>query len=165
MLTRIHIQGFKGFKDMQIAPLRKVNLILGGQNVGKTSLLEAVYLGASPVGNVQGLPGVFRLAEGRDRQRFLEMTFKGVKGSIELGFELNGLLTNKGDGFECASLITEINLPQKKSSTRAHTDGLSFDSINFIRVIESESLDQMAGGIMAGSQALTQTPPSVLTAS
>jgi len=161
MLQSIHLQGFKGFKDTKIDTIRKVNLILGGQNVGKTSLLEAVYLGASPVGNVQGLPGVFRLAEGRDRQRFLEMTFKEVKGSIELGFDLNGLLTNQGDGFECASLITEINLPQKKYSTRAHTDGLSFDSINFIRLIESESLDQMAGGIMAVSQALTQTPLTI----
>jgi len=43
MLSKIHIQGFKGFKDTRIDSLRKVNLILGGQNVGKTSLLEAVY--------------------------------------------------------------------------------------------------------------------------
>jgi predicted ATP-dependent endonuclease of OLD family len=46
MLSSIHIQGFKGFKDTKIEPLRRVNLIVGGQNSGKTSLLEAVY--ASP---------------------------------------------------------------------------------------------------------------------
>ena len=44
MLETIHIQGFKGFKDTHIGPLRKVNLVVGGQNVGKTSLLEAVWL-------------------------------------------------------------------------------------------------------------------------
>lgn len=43
MLESVHIQGFKGFKDTHIGPLRKVNLILGGQNVGKTSLLEAIH--------------------------------------------------------------------------------------------------------------------------
>ena len=35
MLETIHIQGFKGFKDTHIGPLRKVNLVVGGQNVGK----------------------------------------------------------------------------------------------------------------------------------
>jgi AAA15 family ATPase/GTPase len=34
MLTTIHIQNFKGFVDTKISPLRKVNLILGGQIVG-----------------------------------------------------------------------------------------------------------------------------------
>jgi len=77
MLTSIHIQGFKGFKDTLIAPIRKVNLILGGQNVGKTSLLEAVYLGVSDIGNFQQLPTLFRVAEGRDSQRYL----KSVLGS------------------------------------------------------------------------------------
>lgn len=79
MLTSIHIQGFKGFKDTLIAPMRKVNLILGGQNVGKTSLLEAVYLGASEVGNFQQLPTLFRIAEGRDSQRYLESVLGGEK--------------------------------------------------------------------------------------
>lgn len=77
MLTSIHIQGFKGFKDTLIAPLRKVNLILGGQNVGKTSLLEAVYLGASDINNFQQLPTLFRVAEGLDSKRYL----KSILGS------------------------------------------------------------------------------------
>lgn len=72
MLTSIHIQGFKGFKDTLIAPMRKVNLILGGQNVGKTSLLEAVYLGASSIENYQQLPMLFRVSEGKDSQRYLQ---------------------------------------------------------------------------------------------
>ena len=79
MLTSIHIEGFKGFKDTLIAPMRKVNLILGGQNVGKTSLLEAVYFGASDVNNSQQIPTLFRVAEGRDSQRYLESVL-GKKG-------------------------------------------------------------------------------------
>jgi AAA15 family ATPase/GTPase len=45
MLSSIHIQGFKGFKDTKIEPLRRVNLIVGGQNSGKTSFLEAIEAG------------------------------------------------------------------------------------------------------------------------
>ena len=85
MLTSIHIEGFKGFKDTLIAPLRKVNLILGGQNVGKTSLLEAVYLGANHINNFQQLPALFRLAEGRDSQRYLQSVFgKNRKWLVDL---------------------------------------------------------------------------------
>lgn len=77
MLTSIHIQGFKGFKDTLITPLRKVNLILGGQNVGKTSLLEAVIfatgdiVNANAPGALSRLPQIFRPCEGEgDAQRF-----------------------------------------------------------------------------------------------
>jgi AAA15 family ATPase/GTPase len=47
MLTSIHIQNFKGFKDTKIDTLKRVNLVVGGQNVGKTSLLEGIYVGYS----------------------------------------------------------------------------------------------------------------------
>ena len=49
MLTSIHIRGFKGFRDTKIPELRRVNLILGGQNSGKTSLLEAIYAGPETI--------------------------------------------------------------------------------------------------------------------
>lgn len=145
MLTSIHIQGFKGFKDTQITPLRKVNLILGGQNVGKTSLLEAVYLGASPVGNVSNLPAVFRLAEGSDRQRFLEMTFKEVKGLIELCLDrriecqtvherLRGI-----SNMQPAVLVTAINPAEKTPSNPILFAGVEFGGIKFSQQIRPSS--------------------------
>ncbi len=42
MLESVHIQNFKGFRDTRIDGFCPVNLVIGGQNVGKTSLLEAV---------------------------------------------------------------------------------------------------------------------------
>ena len=115
MLTSIHIQGFKGFKDTLIAPMRKVNLILGGQNVGKTSLLEAVYLGATNIGYVTSLPAVFRLAEGNDPKRFLDMTFNGVTGKIDLEYALEPVLPvpfeHEKDGQVHATLTTLFNTP------------------------------------------------------
>ncbi|MBG6075771.1 ATP/GTP-binding protein [Polaromonas sp. CG_9.11] len=97
MLTSIHIQGFKGFKDTLIAPLRKVNLILGGQNVGKTSLLEAVYLGASDIGNYEQIPTLFRVAEGQDRQRYLQSVLGKRQWCVDLYDDQNKVLRTKNN--------------------------------------------------------------------
>lgn len=114
MLTSIHIEGFKGFKDTLIAPLRKVNLILGGQNVGKTSLLEAVYLGASDVKNFPQLPMLFRVAEGQDSQRYLQSTLGGkVRWLVDLtdtqGKILRTMNDSKTDGDMFFDLISIEN--------------------------------------------------------
>ena len=95
MLTSIHIQGFKGFKDTLIAPMRKVNLILGGQNVGKTSLLEAVYLGASDINNFQQLPTLFRVAEGGDSQRYLQSVLGKRQWLVDLSHDPEKVLRTK----------------------------------------------------------------------
>ena len=65
MLNSIHIQGFKGFKDTKIEGLRKVNLILGGQNVGKTSLLEAFYASCSGDYDVASIESILNYANFR----------------------------------------------------------------------------------------------------
>jgi AAA15 family ATPase/GTPase len=91
MLASIHIEGFKGFKNTDIGPLRRVNLILGGQNVGKTSLLEAVYLG----GRSRTGATPFRLLEGNDQSRFtatsfhpdFKIIFKNTKSRESLGWD------------------------------------------------------------------------------
>jgi len=111
MLTSIHIKGFKGFRDTTIAPLRKVNLILGGQNVGKTSLLEAVYLAASDVVGFSNLPGIFRSSEGHDNQRYLQSVLGEMVGYIDLesanGYVLKTCINSKpGTGFELLSGLT-----------------------------------------------------------
>jgi hypothetical protein len=143
MLTSIHIKGFKGFKDTQIEPLRKVNVVLGGQNVGKTSLLEAVYFGATDIGQMRRLPSVFRLAEGHDTERFMQTNLKDTKGLIELiggtGLKLSTCLNRpitksglgqlvhsmKGDGIEVEqhvddSLVNAIVRMETAGSSAAH---------------------------------------------
>lgn len=68
MLESVLIQNFKGFKNTSIGPFRKVNLLIGGQNVGKTTVLETVY-GAATI-NPQMAGQVFRPQEGHDNDRF-----------------------------------------------------------------------------------------------
>jgi hypothetical protein len=57
------IRGYRGFKELKLDRLSRVNLIVGKNNVGKTSVLEALrlywYPGSSPV--------LFELLESRDQ--------------------------------------------------------------------------------------------------
>lgn len=126
MLTSLHIQNFKGFKDTLIPELRKVNLIVGGQNVGKTSLLEAVVFvagdvhGSSTPGARSSLSSMFRPCEGDGDARRFWRSLVGEErkpvsvgvhariddvsyvscGYVPVGFEqkLNGRLATHVDG-------------------------------------------------------------------
>ena len=44
MLTSICIKSFRGLQNVEIAPLKRVNLIMGQNNAGKTGVLEALAL-------------------------------------------------------------------------------------------------------------------------
>ncbi len=43
MIQSVRIKNFKTFKDTQIDGFTKLNIIIGGNNVGKSNLLEALY--------------------------------------------------------------------------------------------------------------------------
>ena len=44
MLERLHIRNFRGFGDLRIGSLGRINLVTGRNNAGKTTLLEAILL-------------------------------------------------------------------------------------------------------------------------
>ena len=44
MYYKFTIDNFRGFKNLTLNSLKRVNLISGKNNVGKTSLLEALFI-------------------------------------------------------------------------------------------------------------------------
>ena len=44
MLDRLRIRNYRVFDDLDIPRLSRVNVVAGGNNAGKTSLLEALFL-------------------------------------------------------------------------------------------------------------------------
>ncbi|MGB0561349.1 MAG: AAA family ATPase [Spirulinaceae cyanobacterium] len=68
MLNSLHISGFRTFKDLKIDRLGRVNLIVGRNNVGKTSLLEAVHIYTSS----DVLDPILQLLERRQEYTFEE---------------------------------------------------------------------------------------------
>jgi len=48
MLKDIHIQNYRGIKDLKIKDFKRINLLVGDNNSGKTSVLEAILLLMQP---------------------------------------------------------------------------------------------------------------------
>jgi AAA15 family ATPase/GTPase len=44
MITKLSINGFKGFEHLEIPTLSRINLLGGRNNIGKTSILEALFM-------------------------------------------------------------------------------------------------------------------------
>jgi AAA15 family ATPase/GTPase len=87
MLTSVHLKNFRGFKDTTVGPLKRVNLIVGQNNTGKTGLLEALaLLLTDPPQNAQNLPQLFRSAVGDSNENFWKWICynKDAKNSVEI---------------------------------------------------------------------------------
>ena len=69
MFQSLDIQHFRGFGKLALEGLGRVNLVVGKNNTGKTSLLEAITLLADP-GMLKSLPGLFRANAGSVGERF-----------------------------------------------------------------------------------------------
>ena len=87
MLTSVHLKNFRGFKETEIGPLKRVNLIVGQNNTGKTGLLEALFLLLSvPSGSADNLPNLFRSASGDAIENYWSWICynKDYKNSVEI---------------------------------------------------------------------------------
>lgn len=69
MFQSLEIQNFRGFGKLALGDLGRVNLIVGKNNTGKTSLLEAITLLANPA-KLTNLPSLFRANAGSVDERF-----------------------------------------------------------------------------------------------
>lgn len=69
MLTSLHIQNFRAFRNLKLEGLGRVNLITGANNVGKTALLESLaMLFGIGSGIQQSLPRMFRFGGQADAE-------------------------------------------------------------------------------------------------
>lgn len=60
MLKALSIQNFRQFRNLKIEPLKRINLIAGKNNSGKTAVLEALYLLFVQGDKIQNFPATFR---------------------------------------------------------------------------------------------------------
>jgi len=65
-ITEIEIKNFKCFDSFEAKGFKRVNLIGGKNNVGKTTLLEVLYINANGENENEFLNAVFRALRGRD---------------------------------------------------------------------------------------------------
>ncbi len=103
MLKSIHIKNFRGFKELNLSPLKRVNLIVGQNNTGKTGLLEALtlMLWESPA-HCGNLPNIFRSSGGDWAENFWKWLCYNkdtnipveIKANFDGGLEFGILLRN-----------------------------------------------------------------------
>lgn len=60
MYDALSVSHFRAFEKLEISPLHRVNLIAGGNNVGKTSVLEAIWFAAQENPFAAHAPALFR---------------------------------------------------------------------------------------------------------
>jgi AAA15 family ATPase/GTPase len=74
MINYLYIKNYRIFKELRINKFAKVNLIIGKNNVGKTSLLEAIMLLTSKQNMIYN---IFQILS--HRKEFLDTNFKTQK--------------------------------------------------------------------------------------
>jgi AAA domain len=122
MLTRIAIENFRCFDSLVVEDLGRVNLLVGGNDTGKTSLMEAI--GVTLVGDVQH--GLVSAHENRFGYRPKELTA-----------DLLRLFSHRGDVTRPIRLTTNLGevvvaIEAGKPSFRAKLD-LSFARVWWVR--------------------------------
>ncbi len=60
MISNLQIRNFRGLKDVCLRKLRRINLLVGGNDTGKTSVLEALVLLLADGSTIEKLPVMFR---------------------------------------------------------------------------------------------------------
>ena len=102
-LSKLNVSRFRGIKDLKINRLNGVNLIVGDNNCGKTSVLEAVQL----LRTSGSLANVYRISRQRDSisaanansifDNFLCMFPREKDGSLTLS--VSGICNDKDISF------------------------------------------------------------------
>lgn len=81
MLNSVYIENYKGFRHLQIPKLGLVNLIWGTNNVGKSSLLEALSIYVEG-GSMQQFENVLSLREEHFPRRFMREGREGKENGV-----------------------------------------------------------------------------------
>jgi len=136
MLQSLRIQNFRAFSNLEIDPLSRVNLLIGQNNSGKTSLLEALFL-LSAGGNPQAAlnQNVVRMtdniAPGMLSETFWKAMFNGFDVSKEVEISAKHTLLGQLELKFTLEQPNFINLPAKETVGLAmpemkNTTGLKF---------------------------------------
>ncbi len=118
MLTEITIVGFRAFARLSVPGLTRVNLIVGKNNAGKTSVLEAVEIlagGGSPYALLRGPTrrdeGPFVDEEGRSPPGDLELRHVFPKHVLAIGSRIEISGVNSGRVFASYEIIGDTSRP------------------------------------------------------
>ncbi|MEI7844612.1 MAG: AAA family ATPase [Chloroflexota bacterium] len=144
VLSSFEIHGFRAFEHLKLEKLGKVNLFTGKNNVGKSSLLEALWVYAS-----QGSPSVLlSILEGRDES-------EPVSGNYLMELDIKTLMMSVSSlffgrvGFSADRTSPKLQIGSSKNPLRIKflwvTENLNENSPRATR--EAITLDDLADAV------------------
>lgn len=136
MFTRFIFRNFRGFESLDLDGLKRVNLIVGKNNAGKTSFLEGVTAVAAP-GMLGQMPGLFRANVGSVAERYFRWLVRDAAGVEES--RLEGKST-QGDHL----LVLQRTERRKTKSYPGHTTVISQQGFSASHPTGQESFEVRA---------------------
>lgn len=101
-ITNLQIDTYRGVKGLQIENLGRVNIFVGDNNTGKTSVLEAIQLLCNP--------SVYNLIQlARQREKFKVTIRMGLSLFDSILYMFDVRTSNKGENNYCISIGGTIN--------------------------------------------------------
>lgn len=102
MISELEIRNFRGLRHVKLTGLKRVNLIVGGNDTGKTSILEALVLLLGDATTLRNLPITFRTNQSggqstddqNDKENFWSWLFFDRSTDNEIG--ISGKLAPQG---------------------------------------------------------------------
>ncbi len=164
MLTDLHIKNFRLFEEFKIDNLARVNLIVGKNNVGKSTLLEAVQLlvrQGSPSALFEQLEtrGEISLYEDSFRPKGYDISHLFFERRVKNGSSLE-LITSKGQDLSLkitfARNLKQLSLfenGQASKQTRIKTTTPSYLRLNYGGSEALETLIDVFGELIDRKQA------------
>ena len=134
VIEQLTIEGYRGFEKLSMEGLGRVNLLVGKNNSGKTSVLEAVRLLASG----GGLTSMVEIAKRRREASYTPPTVDQPDDEVvvELSHFFHGRRPTAGDGFrieeseQAAFFAVELtNEPEEAEIATRRRAGLADDAI------------------------------------
>lgn len=126
MIESLQVEGFRAFQNFSMSGLGRINLIVGENNSGKTSVLEAVQLVASR-GDLLALSSI----TGRRGERFWNETDRSVRSEIDIGhlfrghdFQVGANLTIAASGGAFAGQLEVQVVPFARSQPNLFEDSV-----------------------------------------
>lgn len=87
MITKVHINGYKKFKDLSFTPNKGINILVGANDSGKSTLLEAIRLcieKKSGSARVQDTPNPYWFNVERVQEFFKTLNSKGINDALQI---------------------------------------------------------------------------------
>jgi len=140
MIDSLHIERFRGFRDLSISGLRRINVVVGKNASGKTALLEAIRVGLAGTPQVlwqinQSRLATFAIQMGFSRENFENIwssDFYNLDSSQPISFEFHDNSNHTATlkiFYDTEKAVTSI--PEQPSAAPFNIAPLVFDRVDF----------------------------------